>query len=172
MRKVPFHFDSDIHHNPSCSKLPVSWQSKPSFRRINDLQHPYSPQNRIMVTVSKYSSKMGYAFQEEFALERPAARSTAAIGSVTQPYLLCLSGLPAWSAFPEEQIFLSCACWISSCLCHLPLPLPHSSVVASPWQQRHPAAWLIMQNKTVNPNPFFILFILMLILTEFNPQLP
>lgn len=92
--------------------------------------------------------------------------------SVPQSYLLCLSGLPAWSAFPEEQIFLSCACWISSCLCHLPLPLLHSSAAASPWQQPHPAAWLTMQNKTVTPKGFFTLFTLVLILTEFNQQLP
>lgn len=111
-------------------------------------------------------------FKKNFLQNALLLEAHAAIGSVTQPYLLCLSGLPAWSAFPEEQIFLSCACWISSCLCHLPLPLPHSSVAASPWQQPHPAAWLIMENKTVNPKPFFILFILMLILTEFNPQLP
>lgn len=68
-----------------------------------------------------------------------------------QPYLLCQFALPAWSAFPAGRIFLSCACWISSCPCRLPLPLPRSSAAASPWQQPRPAAWLIMQNRTVTP---------------------
>lgn len=144
MRKATFHFDSNIHYNPSCPKLPASWQSKLSFRRSSI---PYTVLGTVLWwPIFKHCSKKAYHFQEQCILKPFVANQ-----SITQSYLLCLSGQPAWSACPEEQISLSCACWISSCLCHLPLPLLHSSAAASPWQQPHPAAWLIMQNKTVTP---------------------
>lgn len=135
------------------SKLPKApWQSKLIFRRIKDLQHHILSLEQLCDDpFPNLAVKLGpVPFQNHLLCSSLPPVTQRGFG-VTQPYLLCQSALPAWSAFPAGQIFLSCACWISSCPCRLPLPLPRSSAAASPWQQPRPAAWLIMQNRTVTP---------------------
>lgn len=135
------------------SKLPKApWQSKLIFRRIKDLQHHILSLEQLCDDpFPNLAVKLGpVPFQNHLLCSSLPPVTQRGFG-VTQPYLLCQSALPAWSAFPAGRIFLSCACWISSCPCRLPLPLPRSSAAASPWQQPRPAAWLIMQNRTVTP---------------------
>lgn len=92
MRKATFHFDSNIHYNPSCPKLPASWQSKLSFRRSST---PHTVLGTVLWwPIFKHCSKKAYHFQEQFILN-PFVANVTHCYSVSHPVI---PALPIWTA--------------------------------------------------------------------------